>query len=497
VVVEFPRHPQPRETRTFGTWKEHKDLDLVSASAEKVILEKVAPPVVLVNENGDLLYFTRPTGKYLEPPVGKANMNILTMAREGLGLELGIAIRKAITEKTKVTVNNVRVRTNDHIQAINLTVEPLKEPAPMSGLLMVVFEDVEEGPETKKLDEKSISTARLAEINSTLEKELLVTKQHLQSVVEDAETTQEELKSANEELQSTNEEMQSTNEELNTSREEMQSLNEELSTLNSELQAKNEELTQINSDLTNLLNSTQIPVLFLDKHLKIKRFTSQMTKIVNLIPSDVDRPVSDIAFNLKGESIMDMSSSVMESLIPKEDQVENREGRWYIRRAMPYRTIDNTIEGVVITFTDITERKILEDSFRKTISDLKGRVSLAEGIVENVKEPLMVLNGGLKVVKVNRSFYGIFHTKPEETIGKFIYDLGNGQWDIPELRRLLEEALTRNISIEDYLVEHDFPEIGKRRMLLNARWLIREGTEKQLILLAMQDVTKELCESKI
>jgi two-component system CheB/CheR fusion protein len=332
--------------------------------------------VVLINENGDLLYFTRPTGKYLEPPVGKANMNIFAMARGGLGLELGIAVRKAIAEKTKVVVNGVKVKTNEHTQTINLAVEPLNEPVSMRGLLMVVLEDVEEALEAKKLGKKSLSATRLAEINAALEKELQVTKQHLQSVIEDAEAAQEELKSANEELQSTNEEMQSTNEELNTSREEMQSLNEELSTLNSELQAKNEELTQINNDLTNLLNSTQIPALFLDNHLNIKRFTSQITCVVNLITSDIGRPIADIAFNLQGKNMVEIAKDVLDSLTPEEDQVQSKDGRWYIRRIMPYRTLDNVIDGVVVTFTDVSVRKMLEDSLQGSISALRERTTL-------------------------------------------------------------------------------------------------------------------------
>ncbi len=297
-------------------------------TAQTLILQTIAPPVVLINDLGDILYLTRQTGKYLEPPVGKANMNIYAMAREGLRAELGIAIRKAKAEKRKITIEGLRVMTNGALQTINLTVTPFDKPDVMRGLMIVLFEDVAMPVEgARSARGKSRSTSRLKVINEELEKELQYTKEHLQTVVEEMETSQEELKSANEELQSTNEEMQSTNEEMVTSKEELQSLNEELTTLNYELQSKNEELSEINNDVKNLLDSTQVPTLFLDNNLKIKRFTPYATKIISLIQSDIGRPITDIVSNLQYDGLARDANEVLKSLVFKEIEVQTKGGR--------------------------------------------------------------------------------------------------------------------------------------------------------------------------
>lgn len=484
VLIEFPTTRLPFEVRTEGIVRTQKESDAsVTDIAQTLILQTIAPPVVLINDKGDILYFTRKTGKYLEPPVGKANLNIYAMAREGLRLELGILIRKAIAEKTKATMKGLRVRTNGSEQVVNLTVSPFDEPEVMRGLMMVLFEDVqmpaEEAQPSKK---KSRSASRLEAINSDLEKELQSTKEHLQIVVEEMETSQEELKSTNEELQSTNEELQSTNEEMVTSKEELQSLNEELTTLNAELQSKNEELSEANNDMKNLLDSMQIPTIFLDNDLKIKRFTPYATKIANLIQSDVGRPITDIVSNLKYKDLVKDVKDVLQTLVFKETQVQTENGAWYLMRIIPYRTANNVIDGVVITFSDITELK-------KVQGQMAERTEFAEGIISTIREPLIVLSGDLRVVSANPSFYRTFQVTPQEIEGQLLYDLGNRQWDIPALRQLLEEVLPKNAKVEDFLVEHEFPRIGRKRMLLNARRIEQEDHRTERILLAIEDIT--------
>ena len=449
--------------------------------AEKAILENIAPPVVLINDKGDLLYLTQRTGKYLEPPVGKANLNIYAMAREGLKGEMGVAVRKAINEGSNVTVKDITVRTNGDLQTINLTVNPLKEPEPLRGLLMVTFQDVEK-PHEKPVNLKKIAPAsRLAIINRDLEKELSTTKQHLQNVVEDMQTSQEELKSANEELQSTNEELQSTNEELTTSREEMQSLNEELSTLNSELQAKNEELSETNNDLRNLLDSTQVPTLVLDNELRIKRFTPQITKIINLIHSDVGRSIADIVINLTNADLVKNAKEVLRTLNSKEIKVQSMGGNWYLMRIMPYRTIENVIDGLVVTFLEISDIKKMEES----LDDLQ---EYADSIVSALHEPLVVLDKNLNVVLANGSFYKTFRLNRDEIIGKPIYAIGNRVLDRPEMHALLEDNLKKFDEVEGLKLDCDRKGKEHEAMLLNARRIRLSDDDHEQIIIAMNDV---------
>ena len=356
---------------------------------------------------------------------------------------------------------------------------------------MVLFEDVATpSVEAGDTNFKSRSTSRLKVINEELEKELQYTKEHLQTIIEEMETSQEELKSANEELQSTNEELQSTNEEMVTSKEELQSLNEELITLNAELQSKNEALSETSDDLKNLLNSTQVATLFLDNNLKIKRFTPYVTKIINLIQSDMGRPITDIASNLQYDSLVKDANEVLKTLVSKETKVQTSDGGSYQLQIIPYRTVDNIIDGVVITFTDITD-------FRKMAERMTERTEYAEGIIRTVREPLVVLNSEMKIISANPSFYRTFHVAPEDTEGTTLYNLGNGQWNIPAMRQLLEEILPQNTQIEGFLMEHEFPIVGKRRMLLNARRIAQKGSRKELILLAIEDITDSKEQSQI
>jgi two-component system, chemotaxis family, CheB/CheR fusion protein len=320
---------------------------------------------------------------------------------------------------------------------------------------------------------------------------LQYTKESLQSTIEEMETVNEALNSTNEELQSTNEELQSTNEELETSKEEQQSLNEELVTVNTELQSKVDELSRANNDMRNLLDSTEIPTIFLDSELNVKRFTSHATKVVHLIQSDIGRPISHIVSNLKYVNLAEDAAEVLRKPGLKELEVEGKNGRWYLIRILPYRTKDNAIDGVVVSFLDIYDRKTAADKIESLNQSLQEARDYAEGIIATLREPLLVLNQDLRVISANRSFYRMFEVDPESTEGRFIYELGNRQWDIPALRELLERIIPENDVFEDYAVEHTFPEIGFRKMLLNARKIAPGKAGKALILLAMEEVTGE------
>jgi two-component system CheB/CheR fusion protein len=342
--------------------------------ADQLVLQRYSPPAVLANDKGDIFYISGHTGKYLEPAAGKANWNIFVMAREGLRYELSSAFQKVLRQKGSVALHGLKVGTNGGEQCVDVTVQRLEEPGPLQGLVMIVFTDVA-APVAAKTAVRPPKTharnARLAE----LEQELLQVRAEARATHEEMQTSQEELRSANEELQSTNEELQSTNEELTTSKEEMQSMNEELQTLNTELQAKVDELSRASNDMKNLLNSTDIATLFLNNDLNVRRFTPQATKIIKLIPADVGRPITDLVSDLNYPTLADDAREVLRTLVSTEKPAAARDGLWFTVRIMPYRTLDDRIDGVVITFADITAAKALEAKLRAKQAGLVKRVA--------------------------------------------------------------------------------------------------------------------------
>jgi len=342
--------------------------------ADRLVLQRYSSPAVLVNEKGDILYVSGRTGKYLEPSAGKANWNIFAMAREGLRYELAGGFQKALHQKECVTLRGLKVGIDGGEHCVEVAVQRLDEPGPLQGLVMIVFTDVVTVPAAAKAaraPRASARSARLAEV----EQELQRVRAEAQTSHEEMQTSQEELRSANEELQSTNEELQSTNEELTTSKEEMQSLNEELQTLNNELQAKVEELSRSSNDMKNLLDSTDIATLFLDRELNVRRFTSQATKIIKLIPGDVGRPITDLVSDLDHPALADDVRAVLRTLVSTEKAVAASDGRWFNVRIMPYRTLDDRIDGVVITFADITVAKTLEARLRERHASMEKQVA--------------------------------------------------------------------------------------------------------------------------
>lgn len=346
-----------------------KVVDNIQSLADQILLQRFAPPSVLVNNSGDILYITGRTGKYLEPVAGKANWNIYAMAREGLRSELPGAFRKTLHNYDPVLLRNIKVGTNGGTQFINVTLQRIENPEQLHGMVMIVFADVpaviEHEPFLSKTGKKG-SSVRQRE----LEIELQRCNEELQSLREEMQTSQEELKSTNEELQSTNEELQSTNEELTTSKEEMQSLNEELQTVNVELQSKVNDYVRASDDMSNLLNSTEIATLFLDKDLNIRKYTEEVTNIFKLRTIDVGRPFTDLVTDLVYPELETHARQVIKSLTFIETAISTNDNRWFNVRIMPYRTLDDRIDGLVITFTDISVAKRLEMELKEAIEAL-------------------------------------------------------------------------------------------------------------------------------
>ncbi len=489
TVMEFSPSPLAEKAPEIHLWKSGDAS--IRQLAEGFLTKSYAPPSVLINAKGDIQYVHGRTGKYLEPAPGEAKFNVLDMAREGLRAELSRAIRKAVAEKQVVTCKNLRIKSNGEVQSVDLSVKPVMERGAPPGLLMVLFEDVGSAGKLMQVETKGKSQKKPDKHLEIVERELQYTKESLQSTIEELETVNEALNATNEELQSTNEELQSTNEELETSKEEQQSLNEEVVTVNSELQKKVDELSRTNNDMKNLLDSTEIPTIFLDKELNIKRFSSHATKMLPLIQSDIGRPISHIVSNLKQGNPAKDAEEVLKKPAIKELEVEAKDGHWYSMRILPYRTADNVIDGVVVSFLDIHDRKTISSKIESLNQSLREAHDLAEGIIATLREPLLVLDQDLRVISANSSFYRTFEAHPESTEGRFIYDLGNRQWDIPGLRELLEKIIPENNVFEDYAVEHTFPTIGFRKMLLNARKIAPGKSGKALILLAIEEVTEK------
>jgi two-component system CheB/CheR fusion protein len=480
--VEFPIRFFPRPSGTAAEPRLPKPVANLQSLADQLILQRYSPAAVITTDAGDILYIHGKTGKYLEPAAGKVNWNIFAMAREGLNFELNRAFQQAVRETRLVTTKGVQVKTDLGTQDVDFTVQVIDEPPALQGNVLIVITDVAPpapaGKKSSKHVPASMKNTRIGE----LEQDLGKAHEDLQSLKEEMQSSQEELKSTNEELQSTNEELQSTNEELNTSKEEMQSLNEELHTINTELQSKIEDLARVNNDMKNLLNSTDIATVFLDEALNVRLFTTKITTVIRLLPGDVGRPVTDIASELLYPELPDDAREVLQTLVSSEKVVPARDGRWFSMRIMPYRTLDNRIEGVVITFADIT-------TLMKLNLELAGARTYAEAIIATVREPLLVLDNSMKIISSNQSFYNTFRVVKEEVSGRILYTLGNGQWDIPELRTLLETILPERTSFEHYKVTHAFPVIGHRVMMLNARRILNENMGSDLILLAFEDVT--------
>jgi two-component system CheB/CheR fusion protein len=378
-LIDFPSSYSVAQTTKTETSPSSKPRVSLQSQADQLILQNYAPPAVLTNDKGDIFYISGRTGKYLEPAAGKANWNLFAMARHGLRHVLASAIQQALGQKEWVKVSGLKVDTNGGSQHVDIRLQQLDEIGPLHGLILIVFTDVvTESPSRRT---QATENKKAPDDN---EQELLRVRAEARANHEEMQTSQEEIRSANEELQSTNEELQSTNEELTTSKEEMQSLNEELQTVNTELQAKVDELTRASNDMKNLLESTDIATLFLDRDLNVRRFTHQMTKIIKLIPSDIGRPITDLFSHLDDPTLPADVREVLLTLASIEKPVSSTDGRWFSLRIMPYRTIDDRIDGVVITFADITVAKTLEAELRSQHANLEADIARQRNLSSNL-----------------------------------------------------------------------------------------------------------------
>ena len=456
----------------------------VPEEANRLILDRYGPPGVVVDANFDIVHFRGHTGPFLEAASGEPSLNVLKMARDGLLYPLRSALSLARRKRKPVRKEDVLVQRNGDWRQVNLEVIPLATPRGEFFLILFEAPALRAGAArpghgrkgARLLRPRTPDDGRLAD----LRRELAASREYMQSIIEELEAANEELQSANEEILSSNEELQSTNEELDTAKEELQSTNEELNTVNEELHSRNQELASVNGDMVNLLASVELPIIIVDRQMAIRRFTPAAERLFNLIPGDVGRPIGQINANVMGGDLPDLLRLTMEGLEPQAREVRDRGGRWYSLRTRPYRSIDDRLDGAVVTLIDVDDAKRYERQIERARDYFKQ-------VVETVTQPLLVLDPELRVQTASRSFYEAFGLEPERTVGVSILQLGNGQWDVPELRTVLAEA-ARDDAIHYLPFEHPLPPVGSRRIALNARGFeLDEATHWILIAMDLGD----------
>ena len=449
---------------------------------EAQLLDTYAPPGVFVNERMDILHFRGHTGPFLEPAPGQPQHNLLKMARKGLLADLRIAFAQARDSGQAARRARVRIEGDGAARLCDLVVVPVPgSPDSSERVFAVLFEDAK-----KELLEVRRGKTKGGRVEprrvKKLEEELQATKAYLQAIIGEHQRTNEDLVTANEELISSNEELQSLNEELETAKEELQSTNEELSTLNEELQTRNSELDLVNSDLVNILGSVEVPIVIVDGARRIRRFTPKARPILNLLPGDVGRPIDDIKPALRIEGLDQMIAEVIETVVTREEEVRDQEGRWYRLQIRPYTTVDKRVDGAVISIVDI-------DVLKRALGAAEWARDYARATVEAVQTPLVVLDEQLEILSANGAFRERYGAPRLALTGSDLYDLFDGAWDFPELRAAMDGVLARNERFQGLQAQRQLPRLGQRSFSLSAR-AISTPAHERLILLAVEDVTE-------
>jgi two-component system CheB/CheR fusion protein len=438
----------------------------VLREADRLVLAEHGPPGAVVDHDMNVIQVRGRTAPYLELSPGEPTQNLLKLAREGLVAGLGKAIRTAGQSNAVAREDGFRIEDGGQLKDVAIKVIPFTGSSPSKEpYFLVLFEDAEPNGGPRAIDKPAIEDHGGS---LRLRRELVATKEYLRSIVEDNTATLEELRAANEEAQA-------GNEELETAQEELESANEELNTLNEELKISNVEFSKVNRDLTNLLESISIPLVMVGRDLRIRRFTRAMEPMLNLIASDVGRTITDLQPRMELPDLRRLLLDAMEGGNREPRDIRDSHGRWYSLRILPSLGPDGKTDGAVLMFIDIDAAK-------------RG-LDFAEAIVETVREPLVILSQNLRVVKANKTFYESFQAAPQETEGRLIYDLGNGQWNIPKLRELLENILPANATFRDFEVTHEFEHVGRKVMLLNASEIFDPNAQARTILLAIEDAT--------
>jgi two-component system CheB/CheR fusion protein len=438
----------------------------VQNEADRLVLTEYAPAGVVIDSRMNLVQVRGRTAPYLEFSPGEASQNVLKLAREGLIAGLGQAIRTARQSNAAAQESGFRIEDGGELKDVTIKVMPLQGPSSEEPFFLVLFE---ESPPTTTPRAIPKPARQSNEASARLRHDLTATKEYLQSLIEDHASTLEELRASSEEARA-------GNEKLETALEELESANEELNTLNEELNTSNLEFGKVNRDLANLLESISIPLVMVGRDLRIRRFTRAIEPMLNLVRSDVGRLITDFQPQVELPDLRQLLPDAMEGRDRQPRDIRDAHGRWYSLRILPSAGTDGQTDGAVMVLIDIDAAK-------------RG-LDFAEAIVETVREPLVILNQNLQVVKANKTFYDTFQSAKEETEGRLIYDLGNGQWNIPKLRELLENILPAHSTFRGFEVTHEFDRVGRKVMLLNATEIFNPNAQARTILLAIEDVTE-------
>jgi two-component system CheB/CheR fusion protein len=463
-LLGHARHPESRPDFKQKKAAGQVVVDL-QREADRLVLAEHGPAGAVVDEQLNIVQVRGHTAPYLELSPGEPTHNLLKLAREGLISGLGRTIQAARQTNAPAKELGFRFGQAGEVENVLIKVIPFSASVDVKERhFLVLFEEPEPVTEVVKADVPPTVDAQGARLRG----ELAATKEFLQSIVDEKAITLEELKAANEEAQA-------GNEELETAQEELESANEELHTLNENLKISNLEISQVNRDLTNLLESISIPLVMVGRDLRIRRFTRAMEPMLNLIPSDVGRSITDLQAQMELPDLRRLLLDAMEGGSRKPRNIRDSHGRWFSLRIFPSSGADGKTDGAVLMLIDIDAAK-------------RG-LDFAEAIVETVREPLVILNQNLEVIKANKSFYEAFQARREDTETRLIYDLGNGQWNIPKLRELLENILPTHSTFRGFEVTHDFQHVGRKVMLLNASEIFNPNAQSRTILLAIEDVT--------
>jgi two-component system CheB/CheR fusion protein len=451
----------------------------LEARAARILRDLYAPAGVLIGADLQILHFHGQTGFYLAQVPGESSANLLRVAGEELVTPIRRAVASALAQKQPVHESGIQVHHEGQVREVNLSVVPLSDDG-QSCLVLFEEEGGRGGPAPIRAEGHDPNATEL-ELGYA-QRELAQTKDYLRKIIEQHDVATEELRAANEEARSGNEELQSTNEELRTAKEQLQSANEELTTVNDELQNRNRDLSLASNDLNNILSAATIPIVMVGMDLRLRRFTPAAERLLGLAPADIGRLMAGIHYTIQVPDLGKLLLETLRTLGVQQQRVRDREGRWFHLFIRPYRTIDERIDGAVLTFIDI-------DDVTRALDRTEEARRFADGIVETVQHPLLILDGDLRVKRATAAFYETFGVRPDDTLGRGIDDLGNGQWNIPELRRLLQQALVRDVPFRDFEVTHEFPHVGKKIMRLNARRIATADSDFT-VLLAIEDVTE-------